>query len=340
MFYSARLKLTAWYLFIIMCISIIFSIIVYRIAAVEVERSLRVQQFRIFREQHPELGFFRQFRIEPPPPDLQLVNEEKNRIKLLLALIDTVIFILAGTAGYFLAGRTLQPIQEMVNEQNRFITDASHELRTPLTALRSEIEVNLRDKSLSLENAKKLLKSNLEEVGNLQLLSDSLLQLTQFQKANGYFQLETLILAHIFDEVIRKVNPLAKEKTITIEKHIEGYSLKGDKQTIIQLFVILLDNAIKYSPEKKVITISSEKTDHAVLIHITDQGIGIDKKDIPHIFDRFYRADTSRTKNTASGYGLGLSIAKKIIEAHRGVISVKSKKDKGTTFTVQLPLIT
>lgn len=332
MFYSARLKLTAWYLLIIMFISILFSIIVYRIAAVEVERSLRAQQFRIFRQEHPALGFFPQFHIEPPPLDLQLLNEEKNRIKLILVFIDVAIFVLAGGAGYFLAGRTLKPIQEMVDEQNRFITDASHELRTPLTALRSEIEVNLRDKNLSLKDAKALLHSNLEEVGNLQVLSDSLLQLTQF-----HFQFETLSLADIIDEAVKKVIPLAKAKQITIEPTRSSSQVKGDKQTLTQLFVIILDNAIKYSPEGKSIRITAEKTDHSILIHITDQGIGVDKKDIPHIFDRFYRADTSRTKDTTPGYGLGLSIAKKIVEEHAGLISVKSSKAIGSTFTVQLP---
>jgi signal transduction histidine kinase len=99
-----------------------------------------------------------------------------------------------------------------------------------------------------------------------------------------------------------------------------------------------LDNAIKYSPSNKEIKIESEKSNHSIAITVSDQGIGIDQKDLPHIFDRFYRADKSRSKT--SGYGLGLSIAKKIVETHKGSLTVRSGKDKGTSFIIRLPLTT
>jgi two-component system phosphate regulon sensor histidine kinase PhoR len=100
-----------------------------------------------------------------------------------------------------------------------------------------------------------------------------------------------------------------------------------------------LDNAIKYSPEKAKVIISAGKSDGNVLISIRDKGPGIDKKDLPHIFDRFYRADSTRSKEKASGYGLGLSIAKQIAEMHHGSISVESAAKKGTSFTVKLPVL-
>src|SRR5258708_2665759 len=166
MFHSARLKLTAWYLLIIVIITMIFSFIIYQFISQEVERSLHMQQIH-------QLGTEIEEGIPPPlfppPLDPQLLDEARNRIKLMLAGIDLLIFCLSGIAGYFLAGRTLRPIQVMVDEQNRFITDASHELNTPLTSLRTTLEVNMRDKNLTLEKAKDVLKSNLEEVGNLQL---------------------------------------------------------------------------------------------------------------------------------------------------------------------------
>ncbi len=332
MFQSARLKLTAWYLTRIMAISILFRMVLYRAFTQEVDRSLRVQQFRIYQSENPDTLF-----IQPPPPDPQVFQEASNRIKITLVLINFSIFVFAGGAGYFLAGRTLKPIQEMVDEQNRFITDASHELRTPLTALRSEIEVNLRDKKLALQDAKRLLASNLEEVENLQILSDNLLELAQFQKPNDNPQSTTVVLTEIIDDAIRKVNPLAKEKDITIQKQSDNYRLHGDKQSFVQLFVILLENAIKYSQPKTVVTVTASSFERTIQVMITDQGIGIDKKDIPHIFDRFYRADTSRTKQAVSGYGLGLSIAKKIVAIYKGSVNVKSEKGKGTTFTIQLP---
>jgi two-component system sensor histidine kinase CiaH len=335
MFQSARLKLTAWYLVLIMAISILFSLVLYRGITQEVDRSLRIQQFRIYQAEHPDALFL----APPPPMDPQVFEEASDRIKLILILINLGIFIVAGGAGYFLAGRTLKPIKEMVDEQNRFITDASHELRTPLTALRSEIEVNLRDEKLSLQNARELLSSNLEEVINLQALSDNLLQLAQRQKSNDTIKLQTITPITIIDEAIRKVASVAKEKQITLQKKRFGnYKVTGDKQSLIQLCVILLDNAVKYSAEKTTVTITTKKTDHTMLISITDEGVGIDPKDIPHIFDRFYRADMSRTKQAVSGYGLGLSIAKKIVAMHNGAITVKSGKEKGTTFTIQLPV--
>lgn len=339
MFQSARLKLTAWYLVLIMAISIVFSIVIYQGITQEIDRSLRMQQFRIYRIQHPDAAP-PTFVISPnnlPIDYSEIYESATNRIRLVLILINAGIFLLAGGAGYFLAGRTLRPIQEMVDEQNRFITDASHELRTPLTALRSEIEVNLRDEKLSLEEAKSLLASNLEEVENLQSLSDNLLQLAQHQQPQVIEVKSAISLADVLEEAVHKVQSLAKKKYITIEqKKVGTIKVNGDKQSLIQLFVILLENAIKYSSEKTIVSITTKSVDHMIHVLVSDEGIGIDKKDIPHIFDRFYRADSSRTKQDVSGYGLGLAIAKKIIEGHNGEISVKSEKNKGTTFTVQL----
>lgn len=146
------------------------------------------------------------------------------------------------------------------------------------------------------------------------------------------------MLSEVIDHAVKKVLPLAKKKHIEIQsQQPEQYSLKGDKQSLKQLFVILLDNAIKYSSSKTTVTITTKKSDHSVSIDIADQGIGIEKKDISRIFDRFYRIDNSRTRQEVSGYGLGLSIAKKIVDEHKGTLSVKSEKGKGTTFTIQLP---
>lgn len=339
MFQSARLKLTAWYLTLIMAISIFFSVVIYHNITLEVARSLRMQQFRIYKVQHPG-ATPPTFVISPNEQSLgdpEIFENAVERIRLILILVNAGILLVSGGAAYFLAGRTLRPIKEMVDEQNRFITDASHELRTPLTALRSEIEVNLRDEKLTIEDAKKLLASNLEEVDNLQALSDNLLLLAQNKKPNDISVSQPVAISEIIKKAMHKVQSLAKKKDITLHrKNLGKYTVIGDAQHLIQLFVILLENAIKYSPEKTTVTITAESLDHSILIQVTDQGIGIEKKDMPHIFDRFYRADSSRTKQDVSGYGLGLSIAKKIIEAHNGDIRVTSEKNKGTTFTIQL----
>jgi len=328
MFHSARIKLTAWYLLIIMLVSFSFSMVIYRMTTFELSRIERMQRLRIE-------------RITPPRPfslDPELIVETKNRLKMMLLLINTAILGISTGLGYFLAGRTLKPIKEMLDEQNQFITDASHELRTPLTSLKTEIEVNLRNKKITLDGAKKLLKSNLEEVNHLQALSDGLIKLTQYQKGTNSLSFTKVSLVSIFDEAIKKVASLAKHKKIALVNKVGDLTIEGNRQTLVELFIIFLDNAIKYSPQKTEIRLTSKKTDNHVLIHIADQGVGIEEEDILHLFDRFYRTDKARTKSETTGYGLGLSIANQIVEKHHGLIKVQSQPKKGTIFTVQLPV--
>jgi signal transduction histidine kinase len=248
-----------------------------------------------------------------------------------------VIFVVTGAAGYFLAGRTLRPIKEMVDEQRRFITDASHELRTPLTSLRSEIEVGLRNASLSEKEARALLQSNLEEVISLQLLSDNLLALTQNGREKALV-MEDVSLSQSLKEAEKRLNGNLKKKKITVKTDVpDDLTVRGVRESIVSLLVILLDNAVKYSPSKSTISLSAKRSEGHSEITLVDQGIGIEKEDLPHVFERFYRANKSRSKEQVSGYGLGLSIAKKIVTSHKGTIHVTSEVDKGTTFVLKLP---
>lgn len=352
MFQSARIKLTAWYLAIIMSVSLLFSVAIYAGITRELKGIERFQQLRLEQGRKGLDSAFRQFirdqkmrRISPPntprilaPPNPEMIQQARMRLAGLLGLVNLVILFTSGIAGYFLAGKTLRPIKEMVDEQNRFVSDASHELRTPITSLRSEIEVNLRDRKLTLNEAKKLLKSNLEEVRTLQALSDGLIKLSRDPKSNGELSFKEVSLTEIVDGAVKKVAGLAKEKRITIQNEIKNFIFDGDQKALTELFVIFLDNAIKYSPESTTAILASRRTDGYVHIDIVDQGIGIDEKDIPRLFDRFYRVDPSRTKTDVTGYGLGLSIAKQIVDKHQGWIKVTSELNKGTTISVQLPV--
>lgn len=343
MFHSARVKLTAWYLLIIMFISASFSVAIYKVLASELDRVERIQRLRM------ERSFSERVRILPLPGtgveptrpfflDPDLVAETKSRLIFILILTNTAILGGSFAAGYFLAGRTLMPIKQMVDEQNRFVADASHELRTPLTSLKTEIEVNLRDKGLVLEDAKKLLESNLEEINNLQVLSDDLIRLARYESGENGLTIEEVNLFSVTDEAVKKVANLARNKKITIENKVADHTIFGSKSALTELFVILLDNAIKYSLPKTTVILDSEKTDGHIFVRVIDQGVGISQEDVPHLFDRFYRVDESRSKSAAPGYGLGLSIAKQIIERHKGTVRVQSKLNEGTTFTVQLPI--
>lgn len=336
MFHSARLKLTAWYLAIIMLVSISFSLVIYSMLSNEVERFAAAQRFRIQRS-------FLERDFPAPPPiiiDPELINETRQRIILMLLGVNSGIFVISGALGYFLAGRTLKPIGDMVEEQNRFISDASHELRTPLTALKSSMEVNLRDRNLNLADAKNLIVESLGEVDKLQALSDSLLRTAQYHKTGigNQAKMEKLNLEDVVEEAVKKVLPLADNKHIKITNNIAVNVIDGNKFSLEELLIILLDNAVKYSREKMEVHVSAKKTDGHVLISVSDQGMGIEKKDLPHIFERFYRADTTRAKTDAKGYGLGLSIAKQIVDMHHGTVTVTSKINKGTIFTIKLPV--
>ena len=334
MFQKARIKLTVWYLIIIMLVSIAFSLVIYLGINGELGRFERLQGLRLQREQQLMLPV-------PPPPeihglDLEAIAAARTRLTIILIFINLGIFVAAGFAGYFLAGRTLRPIKEMLDEQNRFITDASHELRTPLTSLKTSIEVNLRNKNLTINQAKNLIQSNLEDVEYLRVLSDGLLRLAYYQEPNGNMLFEKVSLKEIAENAVDKVRALALDNKIKINSKIENLEIHCDKKSLTELLVILLDNAIKYGKQNSSVKINTLKEDGKVIISVSDNGIGIDEKDLPHIFDRFYRAEKSRSKENVSGYGLGLSIAKKIVELHNGLISVKSEKGKGTTFTVTL----
>ncbi len=336
MFKQARLKLTAWYLLIITVISLFFSFLIYNLADKEINRFAASQRNRIERRLvilNPEL---------PPQPvtivDQDLINESRERLKLSLLIINGIIIFLSGSLSYFLAGLTLKPIQEMSEDQKRFISDASHELKTPITALKSLFEVTLRDKKLSLKEAQNALKLGIDQSNRLTNLSNSLLELSRLEINHIASQFSLLDLKKIISESISQIKPQADKKKIKIISRLTSSKVKGDQNRLVELFTIFLDNAIKYSPQKTTIKIISENKNKQVSIKIIDHGIGIDQKDLNKIFDRFYQIDNSRTKVNNSGYGLGLAIAKKIISSHHGSIKVFSKLNQGSKFIITLPL--
>jgi signal transduction histidine kinase len=342
MFLKTRLKLTAWYLLIIMAISISFSAFIYFGATQEFDRIIRMQEYRT---QHPEVHVNitqgNSFVVEQfpnvPAPDIDVIQEARLRVLGGLVEVNLIILMLSSLAGYFLAGRTLRPIKQMVDEQNRFITDASHELNTPLTSLKTSIEVNLRDKTLNLEKAKKVLSGNLDDIDSMQSLSDELIGLTQYQKPNGNFKFDKVDISSTINSAFGKVKSVARKKQITFSINSTKLFINGDEKSLTELFVILFDNAIKYSKDKKSVKVKAQKTDSKVEIVVEDEGIGIGKEDLPYIFDRFYRADKSRTKQQFAGYGLGLSIAKRIVSLHNGTIVVESELGKKTVFKITFP---
>ena len=334
MFEKARLKLTIWYTAIIMLVSLVFSLSIYLNINSEYVHIEEVQER--FRQEQVEKYFIPKNPAKPVPTLLNPEIIEHARLRLIstLSLINLSILALAAASGYFLSGRTLRPIKNIVDEQKRFISDSSHELRTPITSLRTELEVGLRDKKLTTKKAKEILKSNLEEIINLQNLTNNLLSISQNGEHFNTKHKKISSLKKIVNNALDRVKPLAIEKKITFEIDIKEVKLNVVEDRIQEVFVIILENAIKFSKYSGKIIIESSKIKNEAIVKITDFGIGIDGKDLPYIFDRFYRADKSRT---IKGHGLGLSIAKRILEKHKGKIYANSKSGK-TTFTIVLPL--
>ena len=338
-FKNARIRLTFIYLVIVMMISVAFSVIIYSMSFNEIKMFNRTQtdilhgRTQIIKNLPPEFSFdeFDNLRTK------QLADLKYKIIRNLVAT-NLLILIMAGLASFFLAKMTLKPIEEMFDLQNRFTADASHELRTPLSAMKLEIEVALRDKKLNESQSKKVLKSNLEEIDKLEKLSNALLQLAQYQSGQTKLQFENILTKIVVGEALDRVRINSDNKKIKIISKIETKNIFGDQASLIQLMTIFLDNAIKYSKNGSTINVNIFEADKMAVIRVKDKGIGIMALDLPHIFDRFYRADQSRSKEKNDGYGLGLSIAKQIIDMHSGLVNVESSPVTGTIFTVKIPL--
>lgn len=333
MFESATIKLTAWYLALIMGISLAFSVVLYNSSADSLTVAYDHQRM-VLRQQFLKIAGFVPAELDRDRDSD--ISRGQQRLLANLTLANLGVLVVGGAASFYMARRTLRPIEQAMESQARFTADASHELRTPLTAMQTEIEVSLRDNKLTTEEARDLLQSNLEEVKKLQDLSNALLSLAS--QDQEHFKPRRLPVGPVLKDAADRAAPLAQAKNIAIITKADNLRVMGNKSSLVELFTILLDNAIKYSPEGSSITVASRTKSGSAYITVKDQGRGIGPDDLPHIFDRLYRADNSRSKGGVHGYGLGLSIAKKIVEIHRGAIEVTSKPGEGSAFTVRLPL--
>lgn len=254
-----------------------------------------------------------------------------------LVALNGVVFIGGAVLSLYLARRTLRPIETAVEAQQRFAADASHELRTPLTIMQTEIEVVLGKKKLSVARARSALQSNYQEVVRLRQLSEGLLQLARSVESIPEHQYTTVPLDEIVNDAVNQVMKLALAKRVSIHTNVPRILAKGEYQSILQTIVILLDNAIKYSSRGANIFIDGEGRREYVYLHVRDEGPGMRDADLRHIFERFYRANSSEPKKETRGYGLGLSIAKRLVEQQGGTITVNSALGKGSTFTLKFP---
>ncbi|HSX29919.1 MAG TPA: HAMP domain-containing sensor histidine kinase [Candidatus Saccharimonadales bacterium] len=338
MFKSARLQLTFFYLLVLVGFSLIVTTSIRILAEREYLQSNMVQRGEL----HDFIVHWTDWATGRPDSSTFIDMQEaqaalvRQRLNQELFVINMVALVGGGMLSYWFAGRTLRPIEEAHETQARFAADASHELRTPLTNLRLENEVFLRQKHFTETDARELINSNLEEVQRLEGLSSNLLALTQY--AQTPLDLKPASVKRIARDAMKSVQHLADTRGIVIATDITPRKIQCQSESMVQLLGILLDNAIKYGPEKGVITIGGRKQDRgSYALWVQDEGPGIAKADMPYIFDRLYRGDKARNTK-AGGYGLGLSLARAIAKANDATLTVGNAKPHGARFTMIVPL--
>jgi heavy metal sensor kinase len=225
--------------------------------------------------------------------------------------------------------------QRSVESQRRFVDHAAHDMQTPLTVLQGNLEVALL-KARTQEEYREALINNLEQVGRLISLTRSLLTLAKFTGDTPPVQLRPLALEPLINDILAELTILFDERRITLsfEPQLVPH-VHGDAQWIKQALINLLDNALRYTPSGGTVTVRLQRVGEWVAVIVEDTGHGIEPEHLPHLFERFYRTDWARAKESG-GTGLGLPIVKEIVEAHGGTVTVTSQVNKGTMFTLRL----
>jgi len=247
--------------------------------------------------------------------------------------------VLALGGGFLLAGRALAPIQIAMDRQRAFVADASHELRTPLSLIRASAELLKRHPTDALMANISSVDDIIQETDRLSVLVNQMLTLARADAGQAPLSLSDVDLGVLTAETVRQMRLLAEPKQMAIDVQANGpLRVRGDPTRLRELLMILLDNAIKYSDPGTAVRVLLQPHHGKARLQVSDSGPGIPPEALPHIFDRFYRVDKARSREMG-GAGLGLAIAKWIVDSHKGTIQVESALGAGTTVTVELPAL-
>ena len=342
MFQSARLKLTLFYLAILLGFSLLLTLGFRAFVQAEFNHANDVQRGAVH-----DIGQQYQDQFDTPSvwqPDRSFeriqraqAQQTQNRLTHEALWLNIGVFVVGGLVSYWYAGRTLRPIQEAHEKQKRFTSDASHELRTPLASLRLENEIFLRQKSFTDTEVREQVASNLEEVSRLERLTTSLLDLNHYE--NGSLPKTQLDIRKVVREAVKRTEQVnaAHPQPVQFTVQMQKATIAGEEAGLTQLIGILLDNAIKYGGTKKPIEIHGSLEENSYILAVRDHGPGITETDLPYIFERMYRGDKARS-NVVSGHGIGLSLAEQIAQAHGATIVAANHPKGGAVFTVSFPV--
>lgn len=332
MFTKTQLKLTLLYSLLFLSLFWLFSFGLY----FWMENSLGEGYISRVRERRTQQGQFegeysgRETAIATIAGEVAL-----NQLAGILIGINTTTFLVIPAVAWQLAKRSLAPIQTAHEKQRQFVSDASHELRTPLTIMSGEIDVAL-SKPRPARQYRRVLKSTREELARLGSLVENLLFLARQEQAVTTNLSEEVDMTDLLSSLVARLKPLyaKKQLAVSLRPPQENITVPGNTRLLRQLFLNLLDNAIKYTPKGKILVTLSDAGKQAK-ITVKDSGVGINPEDQTKIFDRFYRVDIARSET--KGCGLGLAICQVVVKLHGGTITVASVLGKGSTFTVLLP---
>src|SRR6266542_6878983 len=263
-----------------------------------------------------------------------------SQLRIILLAVLAISVVPAVGGGYLLSGRALRPIKTAMEAQRTFIADASHELRTPAAVVRTNAELLKRHLATGTKQTaagdQVALDDILSESDRLGRMVDQMLTLAEADAGQRTVLTFEVSLNDLIDEVVRSMRSLAEARQISLEAQLlEEISVSGDPGRLRELLSVLLDNAVKYSDEGGRVEVALRQEHKKAIITVSDNGPGIPPEALPHVFDRFYRVDKARSRESG-GTGLGLAISQHIVDAHGGTINIESSVGAGTRVTVEL----
>lgn len=342
LFESARLKLTFFYFGILVVFCLVLTFGVRTITDYELNRggdAERGMVHQLFEHYYDSSGDPSALTYPGDPGDQSFVdtqNEQedvtRDHLNRDFALFDVALLGLGAILSYWYAGRTLRPIEEAHEQQKRFTSDASHELRTPLASMRLENEVFLRQRSFSDREARDQIASNLEEVERLEKLATNLLALSRFEEAKGLSH-APVVIDEIVDEAVARISHTKDAGHIKFVREVTAARVDVNRESMVEVVSILLDNAVKYGPKDGKVEIVGLLKDESYTLIVRDHGPGIPEEDMPHIFERMYRGDKARSSRV-SGHGIGLSLAQQIARVNDATLEAGNAPSGGALFTI------